>query len=76
MSDFYTFASNQPFLTWCLAWGIFPICAMIGRILTAPFRYPYLAYKRKLRSKDIQARGWPTAHLMDADGDIVHPTKD
>lgn len=75
MSEFYAFASENPFLTWFLAWAIFPVCSMIATILTAPFRFPYLAYKRRLRSGDIQSRGWPTAPLMDADGDIVHPDK-
>jgi len=28
---------------------------------------------RTIRVIGVVARGWPTAHLMDADGDIVHP---
>lgn len=77
MSELFTFAGNHPFLTWMLAWGIWPVCWTIQAVLTAPIKYPYYAYKRRLRSKDIQARGWPTAPLMDADGDIIHkPSKD
>jgi hypothetical protein len=30
-------------------------------------------WNRWLRSRNIKNRGWPTANLMDADGDIVHP---
>ncbi|HEX5933761.1 MAG TPA: hypothetical protein VFY63_06320 [Pseudorhizobium sp.] len=76
MNNLLQFAGEHPFLTWCLAWSIWPVCSMVGKILSAPFFYPYLAYKRHLRSADIRARGWPTAPLMDADGDIVHPPKD
>ena len=72
MTEFYEFASNHPLLTWCLAWAIFPICS----VFRAPFKYAFLAYNRRRRSLNIIARGWPTAHLMDADGDIVHPTKE
>lgn len=69
MDDLLTFMGAHPFLTWCLAWGIWPICG----VLTAPFRYAFLAYNRRLRSANIRAHGWPTNPLMDADGDIVHP---
>ena len=72
MSDFFAFAGEHPFLTWCLAWAIFPICSA----LTAPFRYAFKAYNRKVRSRNIAAHGWPTNPLMDADGDIVHPKQD
>lgn len=76
MADLLKFAGEHWFLTWCLAWGIWPICWTATSVLSAPFRYPYLAYNRRLRSLNIRARGWPTAPLMDADGDIVHPPKD
>ena len=76
MSDFFRFAGEHPFLTFCLAWGVWPVCHMLQAILTAPFRYPYLAYKRHLRSQDIRAHGWPSAPFMDADGDIIHPPKE
>lgn len=73
MSDILSFVGEHQLLTWCLAWIIWPITSMVSTIAVAPFRYPYLAYKRRLRSHDIQARGWPTAPFMDADGDIVMP---
>lgn len=77
MDAFFNFASNHPFTAWCMAWGLWPICWMIREIsisvLTAPFRYGYHAYIRRLRSRNIRLHGWPTARHMDADGDIVHP---
>lgn len=71
MADLFTFMGNHPFLTWCIAWAIWPICWTIQ----APFSLAFRAYNRALRSRNIAARGWPTAPLMDADGDIVHPPK-
>ncbi len=71
MTELLNFMSANPFLTWCLAWGIWaPVYAIVQ-----PIRYAYLAYSRTLRSRNIRERGWPTAPLMDADGDIVHPKK-
>jgi len=67
MNEFYTFAGEHPVVTVLLAWAV-------ASVLTAPFKYAYLAYSRRLRSLNIWRRGWPTAPLMDADGDIVHPT--
>lgn len=37
----------------------------------APFEYSYKAYRRRLRSRDIAAHGWPTAPI-DADGDVIY----
>lgn len=76
MSDFYAFASAHPGLTWLLAWGIWPVCWMIKTILVAPFRYPFLAFNRHCRTKNIAAHGWPTNPNMDADGDIVRKESD
>ncbi|TCU34036.1 hypothetical protein EV129_11319 [Rhizobium azibense] len=76
MEALFQFAGNHPFLTWFIAWGIWPVCWTVHAVLTTPFRCAYGAYKRKLRSRDIQAHGWRTARLMDADGDIVHPPKE
>ncbi len=36
----------------------------------------YYLLARLMRCIQISLRGWPTAPLMDADGDIVHPKKD
>jgi len=47
--------------------------ACIGFI--APFRYGFRAYNRYLRSKNIAAHGWPVPPL-DADGDVIYPSKD
>lgn len=72
MSEFFAFAGDHPFLTFFLAWMIYPICSAIS----SPFRYAYLAYGRKVRGRSIAAHGWPKNPLMDADGDIVHPKRD
>lgn len=69
----FEFMLANPWLTWALAWGLWPICWAISSILTTPFNVAFKAYNRRLRSKNILARGWPTAQLMDADGDIIHP---
>lgn len=73
MAEVLAFMSAHPVLTFCLAWGIWPICSMAATIAVAPFRYPYLAYSRRLRSLNIRSQGWPLHPLMDADGDIIHP---
>ena len=70
MAETLTILYSNPWLTWALAWGIWPVCG----VLKAPFYYAFKAYNRKKRSENIAAHGWPTAPLMDADGDIIHPT--
>lgn len=65
MSEFYAFASENPFLTFFL--GVLVLVAWSG---------PWAVLRRVIRSIDIQTNGWPTAPLMDADGDIIHPPKD
>lgn len=55
------FMDESPFLSFFLA-------LIIGHTLVAPFRYAFKAYNRRLRSRNIAAKGWPPAHL-DADGD-------
>jgi hypothetical protein len=69
MTEFYAFASNSPYLTFFLFW-------IVGWTVTTPIAYICRAYNRRLRSKNIAARGWPTNPLMDADGDIVHSKDD
>lgn len=64
---------SNPFLTWCLAWLVWPITWMITAILTTPFNMAFKAYNRKKRAENIRAHGYPTTPLMDADGDIIHP---
>ena len=49
-------------------WIAFWMTLITGYIVTAPFRYAFRAWNRHLRSKNIQARGWPPKHC-DADGD-------
>lgn len=75
-SNIYDFMGEHWFLTWCLAWLIWPILIVTKAVLTAPFSYPYNAYKARLRAMNIAIHGWPTAPLMNADGDIVHPPKE
>lgn len=65
MSDFYAFAGDHPFLT-----------SFLGLLVLAAWSGPWSVFRRVIRSFDIQAHGWPTAPLMDADGDIIHPKKD
>ncbi len=73
MEEFFKFAGEHPFLTFCLAWGIWPICWTVRVIVSLPFTLAFKAYNRRLRAMNIRAHGWPTARFMDADGDIVHP---
>lgn len=64
MTEFYAFASEHWFLTWCalwLAWGpIWLTMQVVG--LT------YKLISRVLRLLIVAIRGWPPHHL-DADGD-------
>lgn len=46
MAEMFTFMGEHPFLAWCLAWAIWPICGMFA----VPFRYAFLAYNRRLRA--------------------------
>ena len=61
-----TFAGQHPFLTFIV------ICCIYYA-----WKAPFICVKRYIRSRDIQAHGWPTAplnsdgSLMDADGDII-----
>ncbi len=71
MTEFYAFATAQPFLTWCLALGIW----VIPWVIAIPFSFFIKAYNRHLRSRNIKINGWPDHPLMDADGDIVHPPR-
>lgn len=73
MSDFFIFAGAHPIVTFFLAWSIWPICWMAQAVLTAPFRFAYLAYLRRQRALNIHTHGWPPHPLMNADGNIIHP---
>lgn len=63
MTDFYQFASQHPFLAFCM------ICAVYYTI-----KLPFQLFIYCLRSRNIRAHGWPPVP-MDADGDIHHPEK-
>lgn len=65
MAEFWEFA-----MKWPLAVVVVVIAAAWA--VTRPFRYAFLAYNRRLRSKNIAAHGWPPVYL-DADGDTHHP---
>lgn len=58
MAEFYQFAGEHPFLTFCLAW----------LLLTAFVEMPLKVVNRWIRHRNIIVAGWPPAHL-DADGD-------
>lgn len=73
MADVLSFAGDHPYLTWFMAWGIWPVCWMLTSVLTAPFTCAFRAYNRHLRASNIRAHGWPSAPNMDADGDIILP---
>lgn len=62
----WVFADHHPLVS-------FFMLGIVAGTITAPLRWAWMAYNRHLRHKNIIARGWPTAPLMDADGDIVHP---
>lgn len=72
MNGFWAFASAHPFWAWMIAWGFW----VMPVTLTIPFQYAFRFWNRWLRSRNIARHGWPNAHLMDADGDIVHPKTD
>jgi hypothetical protein len=61
--------------------GVHPVFSFLSLVviattIVAPFRYAFLFYNRKLRSKNVQLHGWPKPPI-DADGDLVYPqTKD
>ncbi|WIY25063.1 hypothetical protein [Parasedimentitalea psychrophila] len=69
MSGFWVLAQNRPITAWLIAWGFWVIPTTIG----IPCRYAFLTFNRWMRHRNISNQGWPTAPLMDADGDIVHP---
>lgn len=48
---------------WIVAWA----CVQ-------PFRCAFRAYNRSVRGRNIAAHGWPVPPV-DADGDIVYPSK-
>lgn len=69
MEGFWAFADNHPFVAWCMAWGVWAVPVTIS----IPFTSWVKIRSRRYLSTNIQAQGWPTNPLMDADGDIVHP---
>lgn len=73
MADVLNFMGEHWFLTWCLAWGLWPVCWALTSIFTAPFNAMLKAHRISRRADNIFAHGWPENKLMNADGDIVHP---
>jgi hypothetical protein len=71
--EILSFMGANPWLTWGLAWGIWPVSWAVSAVLTTPFNLAFKAYNRSLRARNIALHGWPSNPLMDADGDIVHP---
>ena len=69
MDSFWIFADHHPFWAWCMAWGLW----IIPSIVAIPFNFAFRVINRRMRARNIAARGCPTNPLMDADGDIVHP---
>lgn len=77
--NMWSWAHSHPwlftFLAWSalwLGWGLPFVVNVIGNVMIYPFRL----WRRAIRSRDIQAQGWPPHPLMDADGDIIHPPKE
>lgn len=64
MSEFYAFAGEHWFLTWCALWLVWGLVWLAGTAMLVSFR----AINRVLRTIMVAIRGWPPAHL-DADGD-------
>lgn len=63
MDAFYTFAVAHPVLTaWLALLALWAWCK--------PFDAAFRCWNRRMRSRNIVARGWPPAHC-DADGDPV-----
>ena len=60
----FDFAKDSPFVALLMVW-------IIAWAFTRPFAYAFKAYNRRMRSRNIAARGWPTNPRMDADGDII-----
>ena len=48
----------------------------IAMVFFWTMRLFFLAFNRWMRSRNIARQGWPTNPIMDADGDIVHPSDD
>jgi len=66
MSEFYRFASDNPWLTFFLAWIAAWVICHFGNLLI----------NRTYRTIKVCVRGWPPSHL-DADGDWKpEPEKD
>lgn len=72
LSGFWDFATARPFTAWLIAWGFW----VIPTVFAIPFKFVFRVWNRWLRHRNIALHGWPTAKLMDADGDIVHPKND
>ena len=58
-----TFAIANPIM-------FFLVVLVAGWATVQPFRYGYLCFSRWMRSRNIQAQGWPKPPV-DADGDIL-----
>jgi hypothetical protein len=72
MTEVLSFMGDHPFLSWFLAWGLWPVCWAASAVLTTPFKVALRAYRLHIRGRNVRAHGWPRNPLMDADGDIVH----
>lgn len=70
MTGLFAFMGEHPILTvlWMPVVCVALWCAT--SVARAPFEFAFRAFNRRLRSKNIIARGWPPTHL-DADGDVV-----
>jgi len=59
---------TNAFIQWSalwLLWGVYFLAV-----------WPFRLVNRFFRSRNIKNAGWPSNPLMDADGDINHPSKD
>ena len=62
---------STQFFNWATTHWFFGFLVMLSLI-----QGTILLVNRVLRTIKVLFRGWPTAHLMDADGNIVHPKKE
>tara|TARA_Y100000815_G_scaffold7325_1_gene6964 strand:- start:910 stop:1149 length:240 start_codon:yes stop_codon:yes gene_type:complete len=53
--------------------GMIIVGSTVVGMLKYTLNYTFRCWNRFLRHRNIKAHGWPSSHLMDADGDIVHP---
>lgn len=69
MAEMFIFADKNPVTAFFIA--------LIAAYVITWFPYSiYLMVCRYFRYRMVREHGWPTAPLMDADGDIVHPRQE